>query len=163
MQRRRLPTASQGARPRGAAPGAPLVSDLPALLPRAPPPTKKKVDLEQVWQLLMTADRKDYERICLKYGIVDYRGMLRKLKELRKEHEDRMAQVASPGPAARCLAGAPTWSWAWRRAGPHPAPRAACGQGPGPPVNVLALKSGSDTKIWGIGQVRASVSWFPYL
>ncbi|XP_073740595.1 immunoglobulin-like and fibronectin type III domain-containing protein 1 [Callorhinus ursinus] len=58
---------------------------------RAPPPTKKKVDLEQVWQLLMTADRKDYERICLKYGIVDYRGMLRKLKELRKEREDKMA------------------------------------------------------------------------
>ncbi|XP_045733018.1 immunoglobulin-like and fibronectin type III domain-containing protein 1 isoform X2 [Mirounga angustirostris] len=62
---------------------------------RAPPPTKKKVDLEQVWQLLTTADRKDYERICLKYGIVDYRGMLRKLKELRKEHEDKMAQYVN--------------------------------------------------------------------
>ncbi|XP_027975907.1 immunoglobulin-like and fibronectin type III domain-containing protein 1 [Eumetopias jubatus] len=58
---------------------------------RAPPPTKKKVDLEQVWQLLMTADRKDYEQICLKYGIVDYRGMLRKLKKLQKEREDKMA------------------------------------------------------------------------
>uniref|UniRef100_M3YGQ6 Immunoglobulin-like and fibronectin type III domain-containing protein 1 n=1 Tax=Mustela putorius furo TaxID=9669 RepID=M3YGQ6_MUSPF len=62
---------------------------------RAPPPAKKKVDLEQVWQLLMTADRKDYERICLKYGIVDYRGMLRKLKEMRKEHEDKMAQYVN--------------------------------------------------------------------
>ncbi|XP_069315611.1 immunoglobulin-like and fibronectin type III domain-containing protein 1 [Eulemur rufifrons] len=59
---------------------------------RAPPAPEKKVDLEQVWQLLMTADRKDYEQICLKYGIVDYRGMLRKLQEMKKEQEDRMAQ-----------------------------------------------------------------------
>ncbi|KAM6217308.1 immunoglobulin-like and fibronectin type III domain-containing protein 1 [Rhynchocyon petersi] len=63
---------------------------------RTPPPApKKKVDPEQVWQLLMTADRKDYERICLKYGIVDFRGMLRKLQEMRKEHEDKVAQYVS--------------------------------------------------------------------
>ncbi|XP_040490444.1 immunoglobulin-like and fibronectin type III domain-containing protein 1 [Ursus maritimus] len=62
------------------------------LLKKRAPPPKKKVDMEQVWQLLMTADRKDYERICLKYGIVDYRGMLRKLKEMQKEREDKMAQ-----------------------------------------------------------------------
>ncbi|XP_026930458.1 immunoglobulin-like and fibronectin type III domain-containing protein 1 [Acinonyx jubatus] len=62
---------------------------------RAPPPPKKKPDLEKVWQLLLTADRKDYERICLKYGIVDYRGMLRKLREMRKEHEDKMAQYVN--------------------------------------------------------------------
>uniref|UniRef100_A0A8C9AFB2 Immunoglobulin-like and fibronectin type III domain-containing protein 1 n=1 Tax=Prolemur simus TaxID=1328070 RepID=A0A8C9AFB2_PROSS len=82
----------QGARARWPTPGAPLASDLLALLPRAPPAPKKKVDLEQVWQLLMTADRKDYEQICLKYGIVDYRGMLRKLQEMKKEQEDKMAQ-----------------------------------------------------------------------
>uniref|UniRef100_A0A673UJH1 Immunoglobulin-like and fibronectin type III domain-containing protein 1 n=1 Tax=Suricata suricatta TaxID=37032 RepID=A0A673UJH1_SURSU len=62
---------------------------------RAPPPTKKKVDMAQVWQLLLTADRKDYERICLKYGIVDYRGMLRKLQEMRKEQEDKVAQYVN--------------------------------------------------------------------
>ncbi|XP_007939375.1 immunoglobulin-like and fibronectin type III domain-containing protein 1 [Orycteropus afer afer] len=60
---------------------------------RVPAPApEKKIDLEQVWQLLMTADRKDYERICMKYGIVDYRGMLHKLQEMRKEREDKMAQ-----------------------------------------------------------------------
>ncbi|XP_011787227.1 PREDICTED: immunoglobulin-like and fibronectin type III domain-containing protein 1 [Colobus angolensis palliatus] len=59
---------------------------------RAPPAPEKKIDLEQVWQLLMTADRKDYEQICLKYGIVDYRGMLRRLQEMKKEQEDKMAQ-----------------------------------------------------------------------
>lgn len=54
---------------------------------------KKEIDMEQVWQLLLNADRKDYERICLKYGIVDYRGMLRKLQEMKKEREDKQAQV----------------------------------------------------------------------
>uniref|UniRef100_H0WZB4 Immunoglobulin-like and fibronectin type III domain-containing protein 1 n=1 Tax=Otolemur garnettii TaxID=30611 RepID=H0WZB4_OTOGA len=70
-------------------------SDLLSLLPRALPAPKKKVDLEQVWQLLMTADRKDYERICMKYGIVDYRGMLRKLQEMKQEQEDKMAQYVN--------------------------------------------------------------------
>lgn len=49
--------------------------------------------MQQVWQLLMTADRKDYERLCMKYGIVDFRGMLRKLQQMRKEREDRLAEV----------------------------------------------------------------------
>ncbi|EDL39560.1 mCG131195, partial [Mus musculus] len=60
----------------------------------APPPTpEKKMESEQVWQLLVTADRKDYEKICMQYGIVDFRGMLRKLQEMKKEQEDRMAQT----------------------------------------------------------------------
>lgn len=146
-------------------PGAPLASDLPTLLPRAPPPAKKKVDLAQVWQLLMTADRKDYERICLKYGIVDYRGMLRKLREMQKEHADKVAQVPSPGLRP------PTWRLSVGPALPpiaHPSPprphlpkRPV--QCPRPRTQVssrldLALKFGSDTKIRGFGKVRASVS-----
>ncbi|XP_023422858.1 immunoglobulin-like and fibronectin type III domain-containing protein 1 [Cavia porcellus] len=60
---------------------------------RAPPPTpEEKLESEQVWQLLMHADRKDYEKICLKYGIVDFRGMLRKLQEMKKEQEHEMAK-----------------------------------------------------------------------
>ncbi|XP_041504616.1 immunoglobulin-like and fibronectin type III domain-containing protein 1 [Microtus oregoni] len=60
---------------------------------RTPPPAPdKKMESAQVWQLLMTADRKDYEKICMQYGIVDFRGMLRKLQEMKKEQEDRMAQ-----------------------------------------------------------------------
>uniref|UniRef100_A0A8D0B9U3 Immunoglobulin-like and fibronectin type III domain-containing protein 1 n=1 Tax=Salvator merianae TaxID=96440 RepID=A0A8D0B9U3_SALMN len=58
-----------------------------------PAPTpKKEVDMEQVWQLLLNADRKDYEKICMKYGIVDFRGMLRRLQEMKKESEDKQAQ-----------------------------------------------------------------------
>lgn len=52
--------------------------------------------MEQIWQLLLNADKKDYERICLKYGIVDFRGMLRKLQEMKKEREDKQAQVRLP-------------------------------------------------------------------
>uniref|UniRef100_A0A8C8W6E7 Immunoglobulin-like and fibronectin type III domain-containing protein 1 n=1 Tax=Peromyscus maniculatus bairdii TaxID=230844 RepID=A0A8C8W6E7_PERMB len=67
-----------------------------ALIPRTPPPAPdKKMESAQVWQLLMTADRKDYEKICMQHGIVDFRGMLRKLQEMKKEQEDRMAQYVN--------------------------------------------------------------------
>lgn len=96
-----------------------LASDSLALIPRAPPPTPdKKTESEQVWQLLMTADRKDYEKICMQYGIVDFRGMLRKLQEMKKKQEDRMAQVSwpcpHPPPGAQGLEEHHTWGWPWR-------------------------------------------------
>ncbi|XP_072852612.2 immunoglobulin-like and fibronectin type III domain-containing protein 1 [Pogona vitticeps] len=53
---------------------------------------KKEIDMEQVWQLLLDADRKDYEKICLKYGIVDFRGMLRRLQEMKEEQETKQAE-----------------------------------------------------------------------
>ncbi|XP_053882134.1 immunoglobulin-like and fibronectin type III domain-containing protein 1 [Malaclemys terrapin pileata] len=60
---------------------------------RTPLPTQKKeVDMEQVWQLLLNADRKDYEKICLKRGIVDFRGMPRKLQQMKKDREDKQQQ-----------------------------------------------------------------------
>ncbi|XP_055454054.1 immunoglobulin-like and fibronectin type III domain-containing protein 1 [Psammomys obesus] len=63
---------------------------------RAPPPApNKKMESEKVWQLLMASDRKDYEKICMQYGIVDFRGMLRKLQEMKKEQEDKMAQYVT--------------------------------------------------------------------
>uniref|UniRef100_A0A8D1VDI7 Immunoglobulin-like and fibronectin type III domain-containing protein 1 n=1 Tax=Sus scrofa TaxID=9823 RepID=A0A8D1VDI7_PIG len=66
--------------------------DFRKMLKRAPSPVpEKKVDQEQVWQLLMNADRKDYEQICLKYGIVDFRGMLRRLQQMRKQREEKLA------------------------------------------------------------------------
>ncbi|XP_025919577.1 immunoglobulin-like and fibronectin type III domain-containing protein 1 [Apteryx rowi] len=54
---------------------------------RAPQPPPKPVDKEAIWQLLLHADKRDYERICLKYGISDFRGMLRKLQEIKKDTE----------------------------------------------------------------------------
>ncbi|KAG8518024.1 Immunoglobulin-like and fibronectin type III domain-containing protein 1, partial [Galemys pyrenaicus] len=79
-----------------AAPGASRAPDLLVLLPRVPPPApEKKMDSEQVWQLLMAADRKDYEQICRRYGIVDFRGMLRRLRKIRWEQEDEVAQFVN--------------------------------------------------------------------
>ncbi|XP_014388875.1 PREDICTED: immunoglobulin-like and fibronectin type III domain-containing protein 1 [Myotis brandtii] len=69
--------------------------DLRRMLRKSAPPPKKKMDPEQVWQLLMSADRKDYERLCIQYGIADFRGMLRKLEKMRRERDDRMAQYVN--------------------------------------------------------------------
>lgn len=48
---------------------------------------------EKVWEILLSADKKDYERICAEYGIKDFRGMLKKLSEMKKEREEEIAGV----------------------------------------------------------------------
>ncbi|XP_061219100.1 immunoglobulin-like and fibronectin type III domain-containing protein 1 [Neopsephotus bourkii] len=60
---------------------------------RAPAPKPKPLDKEAVWQLLLHADKRDYEKICIKYGIVDFRGMLKKLQELRKDAESEQGEL----------------------------------------------------------------------
>ncbi|XP_061582853.1 immunoglobulin-like and fibronectin type III domain-containing protein 1 [Cololabis saira] len=47
---------------------------------------------EKIWEILLSADKKDYERICLEYGITDFRRMLKKLNEMKKEREEEIAQ-----------------------------------------------------------------------
>uniref|UniRef100_A0A3P8U4T1 Immunoglobulin like and fibronectin type III domain containing 1, tandem duplicate 3 n=1 Tax=Amphiprion percula TaxID=161767 RepID=A0A3P8U4T1_AMPPE len=47
---------------------------------------KKEID-EKFWELLLSADKKDYERICAQYNITDFRGMLKKLNEKKVERE----------------------------------------------------------------------------
>lgn len=49
---------------------------------------------EKVWEILLSADKKDYERICAEYGITDFRGMLKKLTEMKKEREQEIAEVS---------------------------------------------------------------------
>ncbi|XP_052558443.1 immunoglobulin-like and fibronectin type III domain-containing protein 1 isoform X19 [Tympanuchus pallidicinctus] len=60
---------------------------------RAPLPKQKVLDKDAVFQLLLHADKKDYERICIKYGISDFRGMLRALQDLRKDTENEQAKL----------------------------------------------------------------------
>lgn len=48
---------------------------------------------EDVWDLLLSADKKDYERICAEHHITDFRGMLKKLQEMKREREEEQAQV----------------------------------------------------------------------
>uniref|UniRef100_A0A8C3C192 Immunoglobulin superfamily member 22 n=1 Tax=Cairina moschata TaxID=8855 RepID=A0A8C3C192_CAIMO len=61
------------------------ILDFFPLFLRAPAPKQKTIDKEAIFQLLLHADRRDYEKICMKYGISDFRGMLRKLQEMRRD------------------------------------------------------------------------------
>lgn len=46
------------------------------------PPTE-----EEMLKILAGADKKDYERICAEHGFTDFRGILKKLKEMKKKVE----------------------------------------------------------------------------
>ncbi|KAI6072765.1 Immunoglobulin-like and fibronectin type III domain-containing protein 1 isoform X11 [Aix galericulata] len=70
------------------------LQDLRKLLrKRAPAPKQKTIDKEAIFQLLLHADRRDYEKICMKYGISDFRGMLRKLQEMRRDAESEQGEL----------------------------------------------------------------------
>uniref|UniRef100_A0A671PGB8 Immunoglobulin-like and fibronectin type III domain-containing protein 1 n=1 Tax=Sinocyclocheilus anshuiensis TaxID=1608454 RepID=A0A671PGB8_9TELE len=54
---------------------------------------KKEGDIDDsVWELLLSAEKKDYEQICIEYSITDFRGMLKKLAKMKKEKEEEQAQ-----------------------------------------------------------------------
>ncbi|XP_075952955.1 immunoglobulin-like and fibronectin type III domain-containing protein 1 [Anarhichas minor] len=53
---------------------------------------KPEID-EKFWELLMSADKKDYETIYAQYGVTDYRGMLNKLSERKIEREQEQSKV----------------------------------------------------------------------
>ncbi|XP_067913687.1 immunoglobulin-like and fibronectin type III domain-containing protein 1 [Heterodontus francisci] len=60
----------------------------------APPPVKKerKVPDNRIWEILMHADKKDYEKICMEYGLTDFRGLLTKLQQMKKQREEKQAK-----------------------------------------------------------------------
>ncbi|XP_063274162.1 immunoglobulin-like and fibronectin type III domain-containing protein 1 isoform X2 [Prinia subflava] len=70
-----------------------LLDSKKLLRKRVVAPKPKPLDKEAVWQLLLHADKRDYEKICMKYGIVDFRGMLRKLQEMRKDTESEQDKL----------------------------------------------------------------------
>lgn len=45
------------------------------------------------WEVLMSAEKKDYESICVQYGVTDFRGMLKKLNEKKIEREKEQEKV----------------------------------------------------------------------
>lgn len=55
---------------------------------------KKPETDEKFWELLMSADKKDYESICAQYGVKDFRGMLKKLSEKKIEREQEQEKVS---------------------------------------------------------------------
>lgn len=51
---------------------------------------------ETFWEVLMSADKKDFESICVQYGVTDFRGMLKKLNEKKIEREKEQEKVIFP-------------------------------------------------------------------
>ncbi|KAK7891736.1 hypothetical protein WMY93_023699 [Mugilogobius chulae] len=57
---------------------------------------KKPPTEEEMLKILSGADKKDYERICAEHGFTDFRGILKKLKEMKKKVEVEMVHVLKP-------------------------------------------------------------------
>lgn len=59
------------------------------------PREEKKPEIDdKFWDLLLSADKKDYESICAQYGITDFRWMLKKLNEKKIEREQEQQKVS---------------------------------------------------------------------
>ncbi|KAM3877763.1 immunoglobulin-like and fibronectin type III domain-containing protein 1 [Diretmus argenteus] len=48
---------------------------------------------ESFWEILLSADKKDYEKVCAQYGVTDFRWMLKKLNEKKQEMEEEQEKV----------------------------------------------------------------------
>ncbi|XP_069753359.1 immunoglobulin superfamily member 22-like [Narcine bancroftii] len=62
----------------------------------APKEEKRVPDEKEMWEILMKADKKDYEKICMEHGFTDFRGMLKRLKEMKKKVETEAVKVLKP-------------------------------------------------------------------
>lgn len=55
---------------------------------RAPPAPKKKqkkvTDEKEMLEILSKVPKKDFEKVCMEYGFTDFRGLLKKLKGMKK-------------------------------------------------------------------------------
>uniref|UniRef100_A0A667WBQ6 Immunoglobulin like and fibronectin type III domain containing 1, tandem duplicate 2 n=1 Tax=Myripristis murdjan TaxID=586833 RepID=A0A667WBQ6_9TELE len=71
-----------------------LTTSASSVIPRKKQlPKKKNGEIDpKLWELLLSAPRKDYEKICIDYGVYDFRWMLKRLKQLKKEREDEQAK-----------------------------------------------------------------------
>ncbi|AWP02431.1 putative immunoglobulin-like and fibronectin type III domain-containing protein 1 isoform 3 [Scophthalmus maximus] len=57
------------------------------------PPMKEGEIDPKLWELLLSAPRKDYEKICFDFGVTDFRWLLKRLNQMKKEREDEQAKV----------------------------------------------------------------------
>ncbi|KAI4881018.1 hypothetical protein NFI96_011268, partial [Prochilodus magdalenae] len=62
-----------------------------AVRPKTEPKKEGQID-PKFWEILLSADKKDYERICAEHGVTDFRWMLKKLNEMKREREEEQAQ-----------------------------------------------------------------------
>ncbi|KAI1903990.1 hypothetical protein AGOR_G00001080 [Albula goreensis] len=57
---------------------------------------KRPITEEEMLKILSGAQKKDYERICAEHGFTDFRGILKKLKEMKKKVDVEMVKVLKP-------------------------------------------------------------------
>lgn len=59
-------------------------------------PPKKDGEIDpKLLELLICAPKKDYEKICTDFGVFDFRWLLKRLNQLKKERADEQAKVLS--------------------------------------------------------------------
>ncbi|KAM6947839.1 immunoglobulin-like and fibronectin type III domain-containing protein 1 [Lycodopsis pacificus] len=64
--------------------------------PKSEQPQKKDGEIDpKFWELLISADKKDYESICAQFGVTDFRVMLKKLNQMKKERQEEQAEFVS--------------------------------------------------------------------
>ncbi|XP_077902485.1 immunoglobulin superfamily member 22 isoform X3 [Ictidomys tridecemlineatus] len=66
---------------------------------RAPPPPKKKqkvTDEKEMLEILSKVPKKDFEKVCMEYGFTDFRGLLKKLKGMKKKAEVEAIRILKP-------------------------------------------------------------------
>ncbi|XP_069489741.1 immunoglobulin-like and fibronectin type III domain-containing protein 1 [Ambystoma mexicanum] len=56
---------------------------------------QEPVSQEKVMEVLLNAEKKDYEKICFQYGITDFRGVLKRLQQMKKDREDQQAKYVT--------------------------------------------------------------------
>ncbi|XP_060899394.1 immunoglobulin-like and fibronectin type III domain-containing protein 1 isoform X2 [Labrus mixtus] len=63
------------------------------ILPKSEQSERKDGEIDpKFWELLLSAEKKDYEIICTEFGVTDFRWMLKKLNEKKKEREEEQAE-----------------------------------------------------------------------
>lgn len=62
---------------------------------------KPEID-DKFWELLLSADKKDYEKICAQYAITDFRWLLKKLSEKKIEREQEQEKVLHIPASSKC-------------------------------------------------------------
>ncbi|XP_054828720.1 immunoglobulin superfamily member 22 [Eublepharis macularius] len=67
---------------------------------RGPPAPKKKekrvIDEKEMLAILSKVPKKDFEKVCMEYGFTDFRGLLKKLKEMKKKVEVEAVRILKP-------------------------------------------------------------------
>ncbi|KAJ6665025.1 hypothetical protein lerEdw1_005256, partial [Lerista edwardsae] len=74
--------------------------DFKKMLKKRGPPApkkaeKKKIGEKEMLEILSKVPKKDFEKVCMEYGFTDFRGLLKKLKEMKKK-EVEAVKVLKP-------------------------------------------------------------------